>query len=90
MNDPREEKLPVWTRDLLADLRKQVATAKEPLARELAGLRPRFVRLVSENEAHKELLECAARGGHKTAGEIMKIIEAYGFGQPDRIMEAES
>lgn len=77
--DTREERLPVWTRELLADLRRKVMTATEPLYRELNQLRPRMEKLKRQNEALTELLDCAARGGHPTAVEIAKMIEAYGL-----------
>jgi hypothetical protein len=77
MNDPREAKLPAWARELIADLRKRVECATEPMAKELATLRPKLDLLKRRNEALTELLECAARGGHKDAQEIMGIIRAY-------------
>ncbi len=75
--DSREEKLPVWAKQLIADLRRRIEAQGEPLVRELARLRPQVDLLKARNEALTELLECAARGGHKTAEEIMEIIRSY-------------
>ena len=44
---------------------------------EIAKLRPQVALLKARNEALTELLECAARGGHKTASEIVDIIHGY-------------
>lgn len=77
--DDREEKLPAWARGVIADLRTRVVHQCEPLIRELAILRPRMDALKNRNEALIELLDCAARGGHKTAQEIVKVIECYGL-----------
>ena len=75
--DPREVKLPVWARELIATLRLRVETDNEPLRREVVKLRPLVEELKRRNEALTELLECAARGQHKTAQEIMEIIQTY-------------
>lgn len=75
--DEREVRLPAWAQQLIADLRKKVQYGNEPLMKELAKLRPQVELLMARNGALTELLECAAMGGHKTAQEIVKIIEAY-------------
>jgi hypothetical protein len=75
--DPREEKLPRWAKELIADLRKRVQYGNEPLLREISQLRPQVELLKRRNEALTELLGCAARGEHKYAIEIMGIIQAY-------------
>lgn len=75
--DEREKNLPKWTQELLANLRWQITTAKEPFVNELAKIRPRCELLQRRNEALQELLECAAKGEHKTAQEIMDIIGQY-------------
>jgi hypothetical protein len=75
--DDREAKLPAWARELIADLRRRVQCATEHLAAEVAKFRPQMELLKSRNEALTELLDCAARGGHKTAQAIMEIIRAY-------------
>lgn len=77
--DEREAKLPQWTQDLIASLRERLSIQNEPLIREVAKLRPQVELLKARNEALTELLDCAARGGHKTAQEIMEIIQAYGL-----------
>ncbi len=77
MTDRREAALPKWVKELIDDLRKRVQFATEPMVKELARLRPQVELLKTRNEALTELLECAARGGHKTAQEIMEIIRAY-------------
>jgi hypothetical protein len=58
-------------------LRRRLEYATEPLAAEIAKLRPRLELLQRRNEALGELLECAARGGHKDAQEIMEVIRGY-------------
>ena len=73
----RESKLPQWVQSLLADLRSRLEKQNEPLMQELTFLRPKVELLKSKNEAMQELLECAAKGGHTTAVEIVKIIEGY-------------
>ena len=75
--DQREEKLPAWARQLIDSLRLRVESATEPLVREIARLRPRAELLEARNSALTELLDCAAKGGHKTAKEIMDILMAY-------------
>ncbi len=85
--DSREEKLPVWAKDLLADMRRKIATATEPLLKELNTLRPRMEILKSRNEAMIELIECAAKGGHPTSIEIAKMIEAYGLDKSEATAE---
>jgi hypothetical protein len=77
MNDEREARLATWARELIADLRKRVQYATEPLAAEVAKLRPQVALLKARNDALTELLECAAKGGHKAAWEIVQIIEGY-------------
>ncbi len=75
--DEREARLPAWTRELIADLRRRVQYAMEPAVMELTKLRPQVQLLKARNEALTELLDCAARGGHKDAQEIMEIIRTY-------------
>lgn len=75
--DPRENSLPKWSQQLIADLRNRVKYAVEPMVTELARLRPQVERLKAHNEAMQDLLSCAARGGHKTAQEIIEVIERY-------------
>ena len=77
MSDDREEKLPQWARQLIADLRKRLEANREPLLAELTKLRPQVALLKARNEALTELLECAAIGMHKTSQEIIAIIQAY-------------
>lgn len=72
--DPREEKLPQWAQQLIKGLRERADIAREPLVREVAKLRPQVELLRRRNEALTELLECAAKGGHPTAQEIIAII----------------
>ena len=75
--DPRESKLPVWVQQLIANLRLRIDNVCDPFVREITKLQPRLKLLEARNSALIELLECAARGGHKTAQEIMAIIGAY-------------
>jgi len=75
--DNREAKLPTWAKELLACLRKQIEQGQEPLVRELNRLRPQMELLRLREAAMTELLDCAAKGGHKSAQEIMDIIRAY-------------
>ena len=51
--------------------------ATEPMIKELSTLRPNIELLKARNEALIDLLQCAARGGHKTAQDIVEIIEGY-------------
>lgn len=73
----REKKLPVWARDLIADLRRRIEVGREPLINELAKLRPCVELLERRLGGTKELLECAAKGGHMTAQEIIEVLESY-------------
>ncbi len=75
--DERENKLPVWAKETLANLRRQVQRGNEPLIKECATLRPLVVKLRAENDALKDLLAAAAKGGHLTAQQIIGVIEEY-------------
>lgn len=75
--DEREASLPKWAQELIRSLRLRIQVATEPLVAELARLRPRMELLKARWEAMTELLECAARGGHKTAEEIVRTLESY-------------
>lgn len=75
--EEREKNLPRWAQELIADLRKRVSAAVDPLTREIARLRPERDTLKARNEALIELLECAARGGHKTAQDIVNVLAGY-------------
>lgn len=77
--DEREKKLPSWAQQIIADLRKRVQYGTEPLIAELAKLRPQVELLKAREGALTELLNCAARGGHKTSQDIIEIIESYGL-----------
>lgn len=79
MSDERIAKLPTWARELIADLRRRVEYGNEPLLAEVARSRPRIEKLERENGALRELLDCAARGGHKEAAEIVEVIRGYGL-----------
>ena len=75
--DPREKNLPRWAQDLINDLRRCLNVSRDQLVTEIARLRPRVEVLECRNGALTELLECAARGGHKTAAEIVAIVEEF-------------
>lgn len=75
--DPREARLPNWAREIINNLRKRLEAATEPMVKELAKLRPQMALLKARNESMQELLECAAKGGHRSAQEIMDIIGQY-------------
>ncbi len=75
--DEREAKLPAWARETIANLRAKLEAATDPLVKELSQLRPRMELLKARNEALQELLECAAKGGHRSSQEIMDIIGQY-------------
>ena len=75
--DEREAKLPVWAQQTINDLRKRLNDQNNPLTREIASLRPRVELLKNRNEALTELLECAAKGGHKTAKEIVEVLQTF-------------
>lgn len=76
-SDDRELKLPAWAREIIKDLRFRLSIQNESLIREVTKLRPLVEYQKRKNEAMTDLLECAARGGHKTAQEIMDIIGQY-------------
>jgi hypothetical protein len=75
--DEREKHLPKWAQSALNDLRHQLQTQHESLKRELERLRPKVERLEVSNAAMLELLQCAAKGGHMTAKEIVQLLEGY-------------
>lgn len=75
--DEREFRLPAWARQLITDLRRQVNDAVEPMIREVAKLRSQAELNRVRYEAMLELLDCAARGGHRTSQEIMDIIGSH-------------
>jgi hypothetical protein len=77
VNDEREAKLPQWARELIKELRQRVQYATEPLVKEAADLRRQCQLNQAKAEAMTELLDCAARGGHKTATEIMEVLRSY-------------
>lgn len=77
MNDSRENNLPKWAQELIADLRKKVQSSNEPLIAELAKLRPMVQKLKDCNDGLEELLRCAAKGGHMTAQDIDKALDGY-------------
>lgn len=60
MNDERENRLPQWAKQLIADLRRKVQQCNEPMIAEIAKLRPQVELLKARNEALTELLDCAA------------------------------
>lgn len=75
--DRREAALPKWVRDLIDNLRKQLADGREPLVKQLNKLE-RDVKLYrSRAEAITELLECAAQGKHITASTVVEILGTY-------------
>lgn len=77
MVDGREKGLPRWAQELLGELRARVASATEPLIREVAAQRPRIQLLEREVAALKDLVTCAAKGGHRTCQEIVDVYAGY-------------
>ena len=75
--DEREANLPKWAQQVIQELRKSIKHLAEGPAREIAKLTRENVLYQRRFEAMTELLECAARGDHKTAQEIVSIIQAY-------------
>lgn len=75
--DPREAALPKWAMEKLHYLRTALAQSSEQQRKEIAALRPKVEKLERKNAALEELLTCAAKGGHKTAQEIIAVIESY-------------
>ena len=75
--DPREKSLPKWAQEIINDLRRRINVACEPLIRELNKLRPLAEVHAARYGAMIELLQCAAKGGHATANEIVNIIEEF-------------
>jgi len=82
--DARESKLPQWARAELARLRTQVKAGNEPLLAEVAKSRPRIELLKRQVDAMTELLTAAAKGGSKTAAEIVDVLESYGLTVTER------
>jgi hypothetical protein len=77
MSDPREEKLPVWAKELIAHLRREIQVGREPLIDELNTLRPKVELLKASNAGMQALMECAAKGGHVTSTDITSILAGY-------------
>jgi len=75
--DEREAKLPTWAQNTLRDLRARLASAREDSAAEIARLRTDNQLISRKIGALEELLTCAAKGGHKTAAEIISVLESY-------------
>jgi hypothetical protein len=88
--DERESRLPMWTKELLADLRKRVACGNEPLIKEITRLRPKVELLSARNGALMELLECAARGGSIASCDIINIIQGYSLELVKEVVEVET
>ncbi len=74
--DEREAKLPLWARETIANLRRQLQI-KPDTQDTINKLRLQLELMKAKNEAMTELIECAARGGHKQSVEIMDIIGNY-------------
>lgn len=80
MTDLRENNLPKWAQELLKNLRFQLETALEPAVqarRKLEVAEERCRRQASVLDALQELLFTAAKGGHKTAHEIVTVLHSY-------------
>lgn len=75
--DEREAKLPAWARNLILELRQRIDYWKDGPAKKIAELQKKNEQLESRNAAMTELLECAAKGGHMTATDIIGIIGGY-------------
>jgi hypothetical protein len=80
--DEREAKLPVWAREIIRTLRERIwsmTSPDSPVVREVAELRPQVDLLKRRNGALRELLECAAKGGHVASQDIVSILAGYGL-----------
>jgi hypothetical protein len=66
MFDEREKNLPKWAQETIARYRKDL-------------LRPKVELLQVRYAALMELLECAAKGGHLGAKEIVSVLSGYGL-----------
>lgn len=75
--EDREKNLPGWAKVLIAELRRRVETEREALVRDNTTLTARNKFLESKIGALEELLTCAAKGGHKTATEIIDVFASY-------------
>ncbi len=75
--DEQEAKLPVWARDLIADLHRRIQYYREPAIKDLTRLRLQVELLTAHNGALIELLQCASRGGHMASQEIVNVLEGY-------------
>lgn len=77
MSDEREAKLPLWARELIANLRFRIQVGNEPLLAEVAKSRPRLELLERKCAGLEELIRCAASGGHLNAEKIVEVLESY-------------
>lgn len=80
MTDPREANLPKWAQELLKQLRTQIGTALEPAVfarRKLAEVERRLRDRDAVICSLHELLFTAAKGGHRTAQEIVGVLQSY-------------
>lgn len=75
--DEREKNLPKWAQEHLYNLRLAHRAALESTAKELATLRPQVELLKRSLAGMQELLECAAKGGHLTAAQIVDTLAGY-------------
>ncbi len=75
--DIREGKLPAWVQAELKRLRDQLAENRAPLIADNNRLQTRLHVVERKLGALEELLTCAAKGGHATATEIIKVLESY-------------
>lgn len=75
--DEREKNLPKWAQETIKELRLRCSANAEPLARELAVLRPLIEKLRNENGALREILECASRGRHMNSQTVMDVLGSF-------------
>lgn len=75
--DPRESKLPAWVQDRFKYLRTVIRRQREDIPKDIAAVRERNTLLERKCGALEELITCAARGGHKTAAEVVNVLESY-------------
>lgn len=83
--DAREENLPKWAKELIKDLRIRLSSAMEPAieARRKQEAAEKKVRdLQAVQDALHELLFRAAKSEHKTAQEIISVLESYEIFKP--------
>lgn len=75
--EDRELRLPVWAQRELKLLRDRVKYGNDAMLKELVVLRPKVEKLQQELGGIRDLLDCAAKGGHMTSEQIINVLQSY-------------